>query len=37
MVTHDPRFVDMADRLVHMFDGRIVEAESKDGSLLKAL
>ena len=27
MVTHDPRFVHMADRLVHMLDGRLVEAE----------
>jgi putative ABC transport system ATP-binding protein len=26
MVTHDPRFVKMADRLVHMLDGRISEA-----------
>jgi putative ABC transport system ATP-binding protein len=26
MVTHDPRFVKMADRLVHMMDGRISEA-----------
>ena len=27
MVTHDPRFVKMADRLVHMFDGRLSEGE----------
>ncbi|MCI0487147.1 MAG: ABC transporter ATP-binding protein [Blastocatellia bacterium] len=27
MVTHDPRFVHMADRLVHMFDGRLVESD----------
>ena len=27
MVTHDPRFVKMADRLVHMLDGRISKAE----------
>jgi putative ABC transport system ATP-binding protein len=26
MVTHDPRFVQMADRRVHMFDGRMVDA-----------
>lgn len=25
MVTHDPRFARMADRTVHLFDGRIVE------------
>lgn len=29
MVTHDPRFVHMADRLVHMLDGRLVESEEK--------
>jgi putative ABC transport system ATP-binding protein len=28
MVTHDPRFVKMADRLVHMFDGRLTEGET---------
>jgi putative ABC transport system ATP-binding protein len=27
MVTHDPRFARHADRMVHMFDGRIVEEE----------
>jgi len=26
MVTHDPRYADRADRTVHLFDGRIVEA-----------
>ena len=25
MVTHDPRFASMADRTVHLFDGRVVE------------
>jgi putative ABC transport system ATP-binding protein len=25
MVTHDPRYAELADRTVHMFDGRIVE------------
>jgi ABC-type lipoprotein export system ATPase subunit len=25
MVTHDPRFVHMADRLVYMSDGRMVD------------
>jgi putative ABC transport system ATP-binding protein len=26
MVTHDPRILDIADRLLRMEDGRIVEA-----------
>jgi putative ABC transport system ATP-binding protein len=30
MVTHDPRFVQMADRRVHMFDGRMVDAPLED-------
>jgi ABC-type lipoprotein export system ATPase subunit len=25
MVTHDPRFMQYADRTVHLFDGRIVD------------
>jgi putative ABC transport system ATP-binding protein len=25
MVTHDPRFAGVADRSIHLFDGRIVE------------
>ncbi|HVA16770.1 MAG TPA: ABC transporter ATP-binding protein, partial [Candidatus Dormibacteraeota bacterium] len=25
MVTHDPRFASVADRSIHLFDGRIVE------------
>ena len=32
MVTHDPRFVQMADRVIHMFDGRLVEGESSKGN-----
>ena len=28
MVTHDPRFASYAERMVHLFDGRIVENES---------
>jgi len=31
MVTHDPRFEKHAERIVHLFDGRIVE-ESLAGS-----
>ena len=27
MVTHDPRYARLADRVVHMFDGRIVDEE----------
>jgi putative ABC transport system ATP-binding protein len=27
MVTHDPRFVHMADKLVHMLDGKLVKTE----------
>ena len=27
MVTHDPRYADMAQRTVHLFDGRIVDEE----------
>ncbi len=27
MVTHDPRYADIADRTIHLFDGRIVEEE----------
>jgi putative ABC transport system ATP-binding protein len=25
MVTHDSRYADMADRVVHLFDGRLVD------------
>ena len=28
MVTHDPRYADLAGRTVHLFDGRIVDEES---------
>jgi putative ABC transport system ATP-binding protein len=28
MVTHDPRYARHADRIIHLFDGRIVEQES---------
>jgi putative ABC transport system ATP-binding protein len=27
MVTHDPRYARHADRVIHLFDGRIVEEE----------
>lgn len=27
MVTHDPRFASHADRIIHLFDGRVVEEE----------
>jgi putative ABC transport system ATP-binding protein len=27
MVTHDPRYAQHADRSVHLFDGRVVDAE----------
>ena len=30
MVTHDPRFVHMADRLVHMLDGKLMEEDKID-------
>jgi putative ABC transport system ATP-binding protein len=30
MVTHDPRFVSLADRLVHMLDGRLHEGDIRD-------
>jgi putative ABC transport system ATP-binding protein len=32
IVTHDPRFVQMADRVIHMLDGRLVEGESSKGN-----
>jgi putative ABC transport system ATP-binding protein len=34
MVTHDPRFADLADRTIHLFDGRIVEETKGASSLL---
>jgi putative ABC transport system ATP-binding protein len=27
MVTHDPRYADVAERSIHLFDGRIVSAD----------
>jgi ABC-type lipoprotein export system ATPase subunit len=30
MVTHDPRFVHMADRKVSMLDGKMIEGEVTD-------
>jgi putative ABC transport system ATP-binding protein len=30
MVTHDPRYADLAERTVHLFDGRIVEERGKN-------
>lgn len=32
MVTHDPRYAHMADRTVHLFDGRIVSGEGGVGA-----
>lgn len=32
MVTHDPRFARMADRLIHMLDGRLGEGLSEKGT-----
>jgi len=32
MVTHDPRFIHLADRLIHMKDGRVWEGEKGEGS-----
>jgi len=29
MVTHDPRYATYADRLIHLFDGQVVEEKSK--------
>lgn len=29
MVTHDPRYAGYADRLIHLFDGQVVEEKSK--------
>ena len=30
MVTHDPRYAEYADRMIHMFDGRVVDEETAD-------
>ena len=32
MVTHDPRYAQHADRIVHLFDGLIVEEETGSAS-----
>jgi putative ABC transport system ATP-binding protein len=29
MVTHDPRYAELASRTIHLFDGRIVEANTE--------
>ena len=29
MVTHDPRYAAYADRMIHLFDGQVVEEQSK--------
>jgi len=34
MVTHDPRYAQHADRIVHLFDGRVIEEEP--GALRRA-
>jgi putative ABC transport system ATP-binding protein len=36
MVTHDPRYAEHADRSVHLFDGRVVEDTTRDGSRYSA-
>jgi putative ABC transport system ATP-binding protein len=37
MVTHDPRYAKHADRLIHLFDGRIVEEERLPAPPLPAM
>src|SRR5262245_21362134 len=37
MVSHDPRFVEMADRLVHMLDGRLSEEDVRNRRWLDGL
>jgi putative ABC transport system ATP-binding protein len=34
MVTHDPRYAQHADRIVHLFDGRVIEEE--EGALRRS-
>ena len=29
MVTHDPRYAHMAERLIHLFDGQVVSEEAE--------
>ncbi|MGH9822083.1 MAG: ABC transporter ATP-binding protein [Blastocatellia bacterium] len=36
MVTHDPRFVHLADRIVHMLDGKLKEGSKEDMSWVNA-
>ena len=40
MVTHDPRYARHADRIIHLFDGRVVEEDGskqrRDGSSKRA-
>jgi ABC-type lipoprotein export system ATPase subunit len=31
MVTHDPRYASIADRTIHLFDGRTVEETLREG------
>jgi putative ABC transport system ATP-binding protein len=31
MVTHDPRYADLAERTIHLFDGRVVEQSAEAG------
>ena len=33
MVTHDPRYASIADRTIHLFDGKIVEETAGDGAV----
>jgi putative ABC transport system ATP-binding protein len=33
MVTHDPRYAAYSDRIVHLFDGRVVEEEQARGAV----
>jgi putative ABC transport system ATP-binding protein len=37
LVTHDPRFVKMADRLIHMFDGRLTEDHTINSAMMRGL
>ena len=34
MVTHDPRILDVADRLVRMEDGRLTEGDKTEASVV---
>jgi len=37
MVTHDPRYAEYADRIVHMFDGRVVDEDTAKRMKAEAL